>query len=301
MGGSMTDVGTLRPATCDPVVRTMEVSLLDGFRVRCSGTEVALAMNAQRLVAHLGLAVRPHRNLIAGTLWPNVSERHAQGSLRSTLCLVQQRCPGLVLSAQGGLALATEAWVDARELASWSRRMLHPAQSPESNPPPDPAFGGELLPGWYEEWVLVERERLHQLRLHALEALAHKLAQEGRFGEALEAAHGAVRCEPLRESAQRVTIRIHLAEGNVAEALRQYDGFARLLRLQLGLEPSERLTTLIASVRPGRRTRARTAEGYRPSGRGDPLGVTPAATARWAPGTGQRRIVPSQRASLPSR
>jgi DNA-binding SARP family transcriptional activator len=209
----MTDVSSVRPTPA------MAVSLLDGFQVRCGGVEAVLPMNAQRVVAHLGLSARPHRSLVAGLLWPTVTDRHAQGSLRSTLWRLEQSCPGLVLSVQGSVGLAADVRVDARELAEWARRMLDPATGVEGCPAPDLLFRGELLPGWYDEWVLVERERLHQLRLHALEAFAHKLAQAGRFGEALEAAHGAVRCEPLRESAQRVTIRIHLAEGKLAEAV----------------------------------------------------------------------------------
>ena len=100
--------------------------------------------------------------------------------------------------------------------------------------------------------MLLERERLHQLRLHALEALARKLAGERRFGEALEAAHSALRCEPLRESVLRVIVRIHLAEGNAVDALRHYERFADLLRRELGIEPSEQLTRLIDTVWPAR-------------------------------------------------
>jgi DNA-binding SARP family transcriptional activator len=285
----MTDVSSVRPTMVDRDAGPMEVSLLEGFQVRCGSTEALLPMNAQRLVAHLGLAVRPHRSLVAGTLWPNVTDRHAQGSLRSTLWRLDQSCPGLVLSVQGGVGLAPEVRVDARELAGWARRMLDPAEGLAANPTPDVVFRGELLPGWYDEWVLVERERLHQLRLHALEALAHKLAQEGRFGEALEAAHGAVRCEPLRESAHRVTVRIHLAEGNVAEALAQYERFAQLLQAQLGLEPSDRMTGLIAAFRPARRARGWTPAAHRqaphPRDR-EPRGAAPVPAARRSMPTG---------------
>jgi DNA-binding SARP family transcriptional activator len=258
----MTGVSSAHPTSDPPVA---EVCLLDGFRVLADGGEAALPMNAQRLVAHLGLAVRPHRCLVAGTLWPTVTDRRAQGSLRSTLWRLEQTYPGLVRSVQGGMHLAPEVRVDARELVCWARRVLDPAEAVDCHGGPDLASRSELLPGWYEDWVLIERERLHQLRIHALEALAHKLAREGRFGEALEAAHGAGRCEPLRESVQRITIRIHLAEGNIAEALRTYDRFAQLLRAQLGLQPSDRLTSMVASYRQGRRARAVVVAGQRPA------------------------------------
>ena len=51
--------------------------------------------------------------------------------------------------------------------------------------------------------------------------------------------------EPLRESAHRMVISAHLAEGNCSEALRQYERFRALLADALGLEPSPQLTELI--------------------------------------------------------
>jgi DNA-binding SARP family transcriptional activator len=105
---------------------------------------------------------------------------------------------------------------------------------------------GELLTGWYDDWVLVERERIRQLRLHALESLALTLAGQRRFALGLEAALAAVRAEPLRESAHRTVIQVHVLEGNVVEALRQAEHCRRLLRDELGLEPS----SLLAAVLP---------------------------------------------------
>jgi DNA-binding SARP family transcriptional activator len=117
-------------------------------------------------------------------------------------------------------------------------------------------LSGELLPGWYEDWVLLERDRLRQLRLHALEALADKLAAVGRHGEALQAAHAAVRLEPLRESARRAMVRIQLAQGNVAEALRTYESFRRYLVDELGVTPSSQMEELVAGIRCPRRVPA---------------------------------------------
>ena len=86
--------------------------------------------------------------------------------------------------------------------------------------------------------MLLERERVRQLRMHALEALAEKLAAAGRYGEAVQAAYAAVVAEPLRESAHRAVVRVHLVEGNVAEAVRAYDSFRTMLAEELGVAPS---------------------------------------------------------------
>jgi DNA-binding SARP family transcriptional activator len=121
---------------------------------------------------------------------------------------------------------------------------------PRGSAIPHYLLDGDLLPGWYDDWVLFERERLRQLRLHALETLALALAAEGRFAAAVEAGLAAIRTEPLRESAHRVVVRVHLAEGNLTEALRQYELCRRLFRAELGLEPSALLTDLVPTGRP---------------------------------------------------
>jgi DNA-binding SARP family transcriptional activator len=54
--------------------------------------------------------------------------------------------------------------------------------------------------------------------------------------------------EPLRESAHRAVIEVHLAEGNPGEALRQYDLYRRLLRVELGLSPSQAIRSLVAHL-----------------------------------------------------
>ena len=106
----------------------------------------------------------------------------------------------------------------------------------------------DLLPDWYDDWLAFERERFRQLRIHALESLCERLIALERFGEAIETGLAVVTAEPLRESAHRILIRIHLAEGNGAEALGQYRRFRALLHDELGLEPSPEMRTLVAAV-----------------------------------------------------
>jgi DNA-binding SARP family transcriptional activator len=107
-------------------------------------------------------------------------------------------------------------------------------------------LSADLLPDWSDnEWVLVEQEQFHQLRLHALEAMSERLIEAGRHGEAVAAGLAVVRVEPLRESAHRVLVKAHLAAGNRAAALRQFEQCRRILQSELGLEPSQALRDLL--------------------------------------------------------
>jgi DNA-binding SARP family transcriptional activator len=140
-----------------------------------------------------------------------------------------------------------------RELDDWARQVQDPRCCVEVNLP-DVGLRGDLLPGWYDDWVLLERERLRQVRLHALEAVARRLADAGRYGDALQAAYAAMRAEPLRESAHRSMIRVHMEEGNVCEALRAYERFRVLLADELGVQPSEQMARLVGGLRVAAQT-----------------------------------------------
>jgi DNA-binding SARP family transcriptional activator len=162
---------------------------------------------------------------------------------------LQKAVPGVVDVSCGALALARGVRVDVRELAQWAHGVLDPRADVEGVMTLDVGQEGELLPGWYDDWVLLERERLRQLRMHAMEALADKFGRAARYGEAVQAAHAAVRAEPLRETAHRVLVRIHLAEGNVAEAVRTYESFRKVLLDEMGVGPTAQMNALVSGLR----------------------------------------------------
>ena len=202
------------------------------------------------------LSRRPARSAVAGALWPDASDALAHSSLRSALWRLHKAAPGLVDVSGGALALAGGVRVDVRELTSWARSALDPRTDVDGVLPLDVGPSGDLLPGWYDDWVLLEREGLRQLRMHAFEALADKLSRAGRYGEAVQAAHTAIRAEPLRETAHRALVRTHLAEGNVTEAFRAYETFRTFLLRELGVAPTATMQALVSSVRRSSRERA---------------------------------------------
>jgi DNA-binding SARP family transcriptional activator len=234
------------------VTRTgARLTLLGTFELECAGVEVRLPMSAQRLVAFVALQEHPVlRAYAAGSLWPDTSEERAHANLRSALWRLH-RCGHRLIDATGDqLRLGADVRVDLRETEALARRVLLCNNGNGSDLELDPsAFAGDLLPDWYEEWIMLERERFRALRLRALDAVCERLILAGRLDDALDAGHAAVAGEPLRESAHRALVRVHLAEGNTGEAVRQYRLFRRLLLEGLGLEPSGRMEELMRSIR----------------------------------------------------
>lgn len=224
------------------------LKLLDGFDLTCGGRSVALPSSAQRLLAFVALHERPQlRSYVAGSLWLDSAEERANANLRSALWRLHRN--GLrVMECRGQrLALDGDVAVDLRESEALAHRVLESHAGDELEVDPS-ALSGELLPGWYDDWILFERERFRQLRLRALDTLCDRLTEAGRLDAALEVGLAAVAGEPLRESSHRAVIRAHLADGNVAEAVRQYRLCRRLLNDHLGLEPSDQTDGLFENI-----------------------------------------------------
>ncbi|MGH2711057.1 MAG: AfsR/SARP family transcriptional regulator, partial [Actinomycetota bacterium] len=161
---------------------------------------------------------------------------------RSALWRLRQVAPWLVAVAEE-LQVSSDVEIDVREARRVAGQVADPIAANENAELE--LFITDLLPDWYEDWVIIERERFRQTRLHALEDLCELLASRGRYGRAIDAGLSAVAGEPLRESAHMIVIRAHLAEGNLGEAVRQFRSYSLLLEEELGVEPSEELKRLI--------------------------------------------------------
>jgi DNA-binding SARP family transcriptional activator len=231
------------------------LNLLDGFRLEHGGAFLTPSFNGQRLLALLSMHSAMTRPTIAGMLWPEATEVHAQGNLRTTLWRLKRPGIRLIDTHCDSLILAPKVQVDVHEFTYVARRLVDDAVPEGDNLDTSVIASGDLLPGWYDDWVLIERERLRQLRLHALEALANSLSSRGRFGSAINIAFEVIRLEPLRESGHRTVIAAHLAEDNVGEAVRHFRSFRRLLNTELGVEPSHELARIISARIHSHRTR----------------------------------------------
>ena len=221
------------------------IHVIGGFELLVAGEPVSLATNAQRLLAFLAIAgSSQRRETVAGRLWGWATQAQARATLRTALWRVRQVPAAVVRTDRDEVRLEPGVCVDLVESTALAKDVLDPSSPGLAAGSPAP-FVDDILPGWDEDWLQLERERHRQLRIHALEALSGRLTSAGRYASAIDVAYRAIAAEPLRESAHGALIRAHLAEGNRAEAAHQLDVYRQLLADELGLAPSEQMKALL--------------------------------------------------------
>lgn len=214
--------------------------------------QIELPAGPQHLIALLALNGRCARTHAAATLWPDCTDEVASARLRAVLWRLRHRhvgVPPLLEIGDSSLALNCEVVVDVHRFRDGAELLIRDDPAGGTDEVEDAAVAvlrsSELLPGWYDDWVLAAREHLQHLRLGALDALATRRRRQRRTHEALQAARAAVGIEPLHESAHRTIVETHLDNGDIVEAIKHYQHFQEMLDRELGLPPSDLFNELV--------------------------------------------------------
>lgn len=213
-------------ATRQPTSRsqTVRLRLLGGFELSVDATPIEVQPALQRLLALVALTPRGVGRMFAAfQLWPDKVEQRALANLRSTIWRVNGLGVELIDATPTHLALAHGVWVDA--LAEPEGAGFD--STADTAPAPFRTLLQDLLPDWYDDWLIVERERFRLLRLTTLESSARASILAGDTTTAIQLALSALAIEGARETAHRLVIEAHLAEGNECEARREQARFDR--------------------------------------------------------------------------
>jgi DNA-binding SARP family transcriptional activator len=209
------------------------VDVLGAFVARTECGLLALPHGCERLLALLAVVGDLPRRDVAGQLWPTRSQERALADLRTTLWHVRRRAPGFVTPVGDVLRLAVDE-VDLRSIRAWCWRALR-GEEPWL-PTQHQCSTADLLPGWEDEWLAAPRSELRLMRLYALEAAGQRLFRDGRLAEAATLVSTVLGIDPLRESANRLMIDIHLRDGNRQDAVRQFLRYTRELSVNGGAD-----------------------------------------------------------------
>lgn len=223
----------------------LQARLLGQYDIRMDGQPVIVAFRpTQSLLAYLLLHpdISHRREKLAGQFWPTTSETNARSNLRHSLWRIRKALgPGantrvdsddltVTYHPQPGDQLDVAVFEACSADESCTDALLLAAS----------AYGGELLPGFYEEWVELERERLQAAYERKLGRLLDCLLAERRWNEALEWGEQWIASGGIAEPAYRALMLAHAGLGNLAAAAAQYQRCVEVLARELGAEPSER-------------------------------------------------------------
>lgn len=190
-----------RPTERAPVA----LQLLGGFRLIVNGHSTQLPESAQRLIAFLALRRHPQtRHCVAGNLWPEKNDDRATANLRSTIWRARLDDGQTILNTQGSLiGLDPCVTMDVSGVES-ARPDESTATLVSTGSLKLGQLFDELLPGWYDDWVLLERDRLAHIQLRVAESLARALIAQGDAIAATDLAFRALTLDPMGEVKERI-------------------------------------------------------------------------------------------------
>ena len=189
------------------------------------------------------------REELLGILWPDEDLSVSRNRLRVLLNALRQHLEpgdaisGSVLQAErSAIQLAVGAFTsdyhDFLQALQTAKDAVSEGDKVAALKQAVALYRGELLAGFYDEWILAERRRITELHYMALRELTRRLMQSDDPEQAVDYARQAVVAEPLDEEAHEDLMRLYQAIGQPAAALRQYDQLERLLREEVAAEPS---------------------------------------------------------------
>ncbi|KPK92042.1 MAG: hypothetical protein AMJ88_11890 [Anaerolineae bacterium SM23_ 63] len=241
---------------------TIQVSLLGRFAIEVNGETVEIRARAsQSLFAYLALHrdTPLRRELLAGQFWPNTDETNARNNLRYALWQIRAALgQDVFVSDRVTVMIDPEMgwWVDADQLSG------DPYASLDGMLEAAAFYRGDLLPGFYDDWVILAREQLRSAYTQLMERLLEGLIEAKRWPEVSEWAERWIALGHVSEPAFRALMTSHAARGDKAGVASVYQRCIDTLARELGVEPSSQTRLLHEQLKEGRFPVVPTRERY---------------------------------------
>ena len=233
----------------------LHMSLLGPPQLLWQGVpQTTLLVKAQALLFYLALEPQPHtRPALATLLWSDMPDEKARANLRTALSRLRKSFGDYLITTRQTVSFDGEAthWLDVPQ---FEKGLADP--EPLRQRGAVGLYRGEFLatfhvPGApvFEEWALVQRERLRYLALEGLAALAKQADKQGDLGQAMADWRRLLALDPWRESAHRGLMRLLARTGDRAAALTQFEECRRLLETELGVAPAPATMALYGQIK----------------------------------------------------
>jgi TolB-like protein/Tfp pilus assembly protein PilF len=239
-----------------------ELTLFGGFEVKLAGGQVVdlPGQKDRALLAFLALSsgVTHSRDKLATLLWSDRGDQQARDSLKHALTRLRQCLqaanPAAIIADRQSVRLDPAAVII--DVATFER--LLGDGTPEALEQAAALYRGDLLDGIglrdpaFEDWLLVERQRLRQRAEEALSSLLTQSLAAGAHDRAATAARRLLSLDPLREAACRALMQIHAERAETAQALKIYETLRDRLHRELGVKPEPETNKLYEAIRQRR-------------------------------------------------
>ena len=209
---------------------------------------------------------RPHsRELLASMLWGDSPTAQSKKYLRQALWQLQNIIGSSERKQNNRLLLIDADWVNVNALADYwfdvsefelSYDEAHGTRGQSFEPATAERvaravslYRGELLEGCYDDWCLVERERLQNMYLMMLDKLMAYSETAQHFEAGIGYGAKILSCDRAREHTHRRLMRIYYLAGDRTSALRQYDRCVAALSEELGVKPARKTSQLYDQIR----------------------------------------------------
>ena len=252
-------------------MRALELTLFGGFEGRLPiGRAIDLPGQKDRaLLAVLALSpgVSHSREKLASLLWSDRGDQRARDSLKHALSRLRQSLDSMTPSpiVSDRKTAKIEAGVVSSDVATFGRLLSSGTMSALEQA--TALYRGDFLDGIgirdpaFEEWLLIERQRLRQCFEEALMRLIGQAMESRSLSVATDAARRLLSLDPLREAACRALMQIHFERGETSQALRLFEGIRDRLYRELGVKPEPETAQLYEAIRQRRSGATPAAEG----------------------------------------
>ena len=233
----------------------LKIYLLGQFKLQSGDIPIDLPSRpAQAVMAYLALnpGVSIRREALASLLWPDAAESNARSYLRQALWRIRKSLESGSLIWEDYLQISdisvlfddrSDGWVDAN-------KMLEPIQEIAESEIEQVVnlYRGELLPGFYEDWVVLERERIQAAYHQKMNLLLERLVQTRRWDQAMDYAEQWIQLGHTPEPAYRALMHAYAGQGDLGMVSATYQRCLEALHRELGLEPSSETMILYEQI-----------------------------------------------------
>ena len=216
------------------------------------------------LLAYLAITGEAHsRDALAALLWPDLDQQRARAALRRTLTALNKATIGDWLESNRqviGFNNDESVWVDVHQFQKLIKGCLANDDSPCEDCQPHLAeavtlYRDDFLAGFtlrdspdFDEWQFFQAEQLRRDLANTLTYLVRCYQSQQAFGQAIHYAQRALALDPTSEPVHRQLMTLYAHANQPAAAIHQYQECVRLLKENLGLEPSPETVALYKAV-----------------------------------------------------